>query len=51
MVNKGNYMLTTLFKIKNIQGNRTPNYDIYTRKKGRNIKIRQMLVVNETKVL
>ena len=25
-------------KIKNIQGNRTPDYDIYTRNKGRNIK-------------
>ena len=33
------------------QGNRTPDYDIGTRNKGRNIKTRHMLEANEMKVL
>jgi hypothetical protein len=37
-------------KIKNIQGNRTPDYDICTRNKDRNIKTRQLLEANEMKV-
>ena len=38
-------------KIKNIQGNRTPDYDICTRNKGGNIKTTQMLEANEMKVV
>ena len=37
-------------KIKYIQGNGTPDYDICARNKGRNTKTRQMLEANEMKV-
>ena len=38
-------------KIKNIQGNRRPDYDLFNRYKGRNRKPRQMLEANKKKVL
>ena len=38
-------------KIKYIQANHTPDYDIWTGIKGRHVKNRQILEANEMKVL